>query len=228
MQRQGFTVPLLIGGATTSRIHTAVKIAPHYAGSTVYVPDASRSVSVCSNLLSDDLRAPYEHSIRTDYEKIRVQHAAKKGQPLVALATARGNAFRVDWQHYEPQEPRFCGRKTLLHHDLAEIAGYVDWSPFFQAWDLAGSYPKILEDPVAGEAARNVFADGKAMLEKIIGEKWLTANGVFGLFPASSIGDDIEIYDGEDRARVSATWHCLRQQEAKAADRFNLCLADFV
>jgi 5-methyltetrahydrofolate--homocysteine methyltransferase len=228
MQRQGFTIPLLIGGATTSRVHTAVKIAPNYRFPTVYVPDASRSVSVCSNLLSDELRGEYVKSVRADYEKIRVQHAAKKGQALVSLEKARANAFRIDWESYAPPRPRLLGRKLLRNYDLAEIARCIDWSPFFQTWDLAGSYPKILEDPVVGEAARSVFAEGQAMLKKIIAEKWLKANAVFGLYAAASAGDDIEIYADESRRRTAMVWHCLRQQAEKAADRANLCLADFV
>src|SRR3989475_4464828 len=228
MQRQGFTLPLLIGGATTSRVHTAVKIAPHYAHSTVYVPDASRSVSVCSNLLSTDLSRDYVQSVREDYEKVRTQHAAKKGQALVPMARARANAHRIDWLSYAPPRPRVLGRRLLSSYDLAEIARYIDWSPFFQTWDLAGSYPKILEDPVVGEAARGVFAEGRAMLEKIIAVKSLKANAVFGLYPAASVGDDIEIYADESRRETTMVWHCLRQQAEKPADRANLCLADFV
>jgi 5-methyltetrahydrofolate--homocysteine methyltransferase len=228
MQRQGFTIPLLIGGATTSRMHTAVKIAPNYPCPTVYVPDASRSVSVCSNLLSDELRDDYVKSLRADYEKIRVQHAAKKGQALASLKTARANAHRIDWERYAPPRPKFLGRKLLRKYDLADIARYIDWSPFFQTWDLAGSYPKILEDAVVGEAARGVFAEGKAMLERIVAEKSLQANAVFGLYPAASVGDDIEIYTDESREQTAMVWHCLRQQAEKASDRANLCLADFV
>ncbi len=228
MQRQGFTIPLLIGGATTSRVHTAVKIAPHYAHSTVYVPDASRSVSVCSNLLSTDLKRDYVQSVREDYEKVRTQHAAKKGQALVPIGRARANAYRIDWSSYAPPRPRVLGRRLLRGYDLAEIARYIDWSPFFQTWDLAGAYPKILEDPVVGEAARGVFAEGRAMLEKIVGGKSLKANAAFGLYPAASVGDDIEIYADESRRETAMVWHCLRQQGEKPADRANLCLADFV
>jgi 5-methyltetrahydrofolate--homocysteine methyltransferase len=228
MQRQGFTIPLLIGGATTSRVHTAVKIAPNYPSPTVYVPDASRSVSVCSSLLSDELKNEYVKSLRADYEKIRVQHAAKKGQALVSLKTARANAYRIDWKSYAPPRPRLHGRKVLRRYDLAAIARYIDWSPFFQTWDLAGSYPKILEDAVVGEAARGVFAEGKAMLERIVAERSLEANAVFGLYPAASVGDDIEIYRNESREEIAMVWHCLRQQSEKASDRANLCLADFV
>ncbi len=209
MQRRGFTLPLLIGGATTSRVHTAVKIAPHYAHSTVYVPDASRSVSVCSNLLSTDLNRDYVQSVREDYEKVRTQHAAKKGQALVPIARARANAHRIDWRAYAPPRPRVLGRRLLRGYDLAEIARYIDWSPFFQTWDLAGAYPKILEDPVVGEAARGVFAEGRAMLEKIVGGKSLKANAAFGLYPAASVGDDIEIYADESRRETAMVWHCL-------------------
>jgi 5-methyltetrahydrofolate--homocysteine methyltransferase len=228
MQRQGFTVPLLIGGATTSRVHTAVRIAPNYPCPTVYVPDASRSVSVCSNLLSDELRDDYVESLRDDYEKIRVQHAAKKGRALVSLKTARANAHRADWGRYVPPRPRFLGRKLLRKYDLAAIARYIDWSPFFQTWDLAGSYPGILEDAVVGEAARGVFAEGRAMLERTVAEGLLQANAVFGLYPAASVGDDIEIYRDESREETAMVWHCLRQQTEKASDRANLCLADFI
>jgi 5-methyltetrahydrofolate--homocysteine methyltransferase len=228
MQRTGFTVPLLIGGATTSRVHTAVKIAPHYEGVTVYVPDASRCVSVCSSLLSPELRDDYIAGIRADYDKVRAQHAAKKGQPLATLAAARANAFAPDWSGYVPPVPRQLGVTALRDYDLAEIARYIDWSPFFQTWDLAGSYPAILEDNVVGESARGVFRDAQAMLQTIIAEKWLSANGVFGLFPAARSGDDIELYRDDTRKERIATVHNLRQQTEKAADRANFCLSDFV
>jgi 5-methyltetrahydrofolate--homocysteine methyltransferase len=205
-----------------------VKIAPHYEGPTLYGPDASRAVGMCSSLLSADSREAYVESVRSDYEKIRAQHAAKKGQALVPLARARANAHRTDWRSYAPPRPRFLGRKVLGAYDLGEIARYVDWSPFFQTWDLAGSYPKILEDPVVGEAARGVLAEGKAMLGRIVSEELLGASAVFGLYPASSVGDDIEIYRDESREDVAMVWHCLRQQAEKASDRANLCLADFV
>ena len=228
MQREGFTIPLLIGGATTSRVHTAVKIAPHYSGVTVYVPDASRSVGVCQSLLSTELRDEYAKSIRADYERIRIQHQGKKGPALAPLARARANALRTDWNAYVPPVPGHLGRKLFRSYDLAEIARAIDWSPFFQTWDLAGSYPKILEDAKVGEAARSLLADGRAMLERLIAEKWLTANGVIALLPAASVRDDIEIYTDESRRTVEMVWHNLRQQTEKAADRPNLCLADFV
>ena len=177
MEREGFTMPLLIGGATTSRVHTAVKIAPNYSGVTVYVPDASRAVGVCSSLLSDELRDEYARSVRADYDKIRAQHQSKQRAPaLLSLAQARANAFDTDWSAYAPPAPRFIGVREFRDYDLAAIARHIDWSPFFQTWELSGPYPKILDDPLVGEAARNVFAEGQAMLAKIIAEKWLVAN----------------------------------------------------
>jgi 5-methyltetrahydrofolate--homocysteine methyltransferase len=229
MAREGFTVPLLIGGATTSRVHTAVKIAPNYPGPVVYVPDASRSVGVCTSLLSPELHAAYVAEVRADYERTRVQHAAKKGQaPLIGLREARANYFPIDWTRYSPPQPKQPGRHEFRGYDLAELARYIDWSPFFQTWDLAGSYPKILDDPVVGEAARHVFADAQAMLERIVREKWLTANGVVTLVPADAVGDDVEVYADDSRRTVATTFRFLRQQTQKAEDRHNLCLADFV
>jgi 5-methyltetrahydrofolate--homocysteine methyltransferase len=233
MQRQGFTLPLLIGGATTSRTHTAVKIAPGYTnGPTVWVPDASRSVSVCSNLLAEDetARRKYLDELRGEYDKVRVQHAGKKGPELVTLEAARANRFKTDWKAYSATKPAFLGLKHLKNYDLAEIASHIDWSPFFQTWDLTGSYPKILDDAIVGVEARKVLADAQAMLRKIIEGKWLRANGVFGLFHANSVnhGEDIEIYAGEKRDRVLMTWHNLRQQNQKPTGNPNLCLGDFV
>ena len=228
MKREGFTIPLLIGGATTSRVHTAVKIAPNYSGVVVYVPDASRSVGVCQSLLSDELKGDYAGSMRADYEKIRAQHLAKKGQSLVPIARARRNAHRIDWGTYVPPVPRLIGRKLFRSYDLAELARYIDWSPLFQTWDLAGSYPKILQDAQVGEVARGLLADARAMLDRIIGEKWLTANGVFTLLPAASVGDDIEIYADESRREPVMVWHNLRQQTEKPEDRANRCLADYI
>ena len=181
MQRLGMTQPLLIGGATTSRVHTAVKIAPNYGGVTVYVPDASRAVGVASNLLSGELKDGYVAQVAADYEKIRIQHAGKKGPPLVSLAAARANALRIDWRHYVPPRPALIGRREIRRADLAELARFIDWAPFFQTWELSGPYPAILDDPVVGEAARNVLADGQAMLKRIIEGRWLTANGAIAL-----------------------------------------------
>ncbi|HEX4523115.1 MAG TPA: vitamin B12 dependent-methionine synthase activation domain-containing protein, partial [Casimicrobiaceae bacterium] len=228
MQRLGMSQPLLIGGATTSRVHTAVKIAPNYGGVTVYVPDASRAVGVASNLLSGELKDRYVAEVASDYEKIRIQHAGKKGPPLISLAAARANALHLDWQHYVPPRPALIGRREIRRPDLAELARFIDWAPFFQTWELSGAYPAILDDPVVGEAARNVLADGQAMLKRIIEGHWLTANGAIALLPANSIGDDIELYADEARKRVALTWRNQRQQNERPAGKPNYCLADFV
>ncbi len=231
MEREGFTIPLLIGGATTSRTHTVVKIAPGYHGPVIWVPDASRSVSVCSNLLSDELRNNYVGEVRAEYARIKAQHERKQGPgPIHKLADARKHGFKTDWSAYAPPVPTFLGVKQLKNYDLAEIAEHIDWGPFFQTWELAGPYPKILDDPVVGAEARKVLAEGKAMLKKIVEGKWLAANAVFGIFPANSVneGDDIEIYADEKRNRVLMTWHNLRQQNVKPAGRPNLGLGDFV
>jgi 5-methyltetrahydrofolate--homocysteine methyltransferase len=230
MQREGFTVPLLIGGATTSRAHTAVKIAPNYPGPVIYVPDASRSVTVVQSLLSPEQRDAYLAGVRTDYEKIRVQHRDKKGPgPLHPIAEARRLGMKTDWKEYTPPRPRKPGLTVLRDYPLAELVPYIDWTPFFQAWELSGPYPKILQDAVVGEAARKLFEEAQAMLERIVREKWITANGVFGLFPAATVRyDDIEIYRDDSRSEVIATWRNLRQQNHKPEGRSNLCLADYV
>ncbi|HET7261023.1 MAG TPA: methionine synthase [Casimicrobiaceae bacterium] len=229
MEREGFTVPLLIGGATTSRVHTAVKIAPNYThGPTVYVPDASRAVGVVASLLSAEQRDRYVAEVAKDYAKIRVQHAAKRGPKLVTLAAARTNAFAPDWAGYVPTVPTFVGRRLVANVDLGEIAQVIDWGPFFQAWELSGPYPAILDDPVVGEAARNLLAEGKAMLARIVGERWLAANGVVGLWPANSIGDDVVLWTDETRATPLLTWRNLRQQNERPPGKPNYCLADFV
>jgi len=226
MQRLSMKQPLLIGGATTSRVHTAVKIAPNYAGITVYVPDASRAVGVASNLLSDDQKAGFVAEVAADYERIRVQHAAKKGPTLISLAAARANAFATDWSAYAPSVPRATGRREFRNVELGELVRFIDWAPFFQAWELAGPFPAILEDPVVGDAARTVFAEGQAMLRKIVDGRWLTANGVMALWPANAAGDDIEVYD--ERGNVAMTWRNLRQQNERPPGKANFCLADFV
>jgi len=229
MEREGFDVPLLIGGATTSRTHTAVKIAPNYHGPVIWVPDASRSVGVCANLLSDDARAGYVKDVKTEYERVRSQHEGKRGLELIPLAQARANSLKTDWTEYVPPKPEVIGTRMLKNYDLAEIANYVDWGPFFQAWELSGSFPAILEDPVVGQAARNVYAEGKSLLKKIVEGRWLAAGAVFGLFPANSVSsDDIEIYADEKRKSALMTWHNLRQQNVKPTGRPNLCLADFI
>ena len=220
--------PLLIGGATCSRVHTAVKIAPKYEGPVVYVPDASRSVSVAQSLLGEGKEA-YLAELKADYDKVRTQHANKKKTPLWALEKARANAAVVE---HAPVVPRAIGRKVFKNFDLAEIAKYIDWGPFFQTWDLAGPFPAILEDEVVGEQARKVYEDAQAMLKKIIEGRWLQANGVMGLFPANRVGDDIVFYTDESRTQVLSTWYGMRQQtEKQAVDgvmRPSRCLSDFV
>ena len=224
-------IPLLIGGATCSRVHTAVKIAPHYEGPVVYVPDASRSVSVAQSLLSDNA-AKYIDELNSDYDKVRAQHANKKQIPMWPLAKARANATRMDWTSYTPPVPKFIGRRLFKNFDLTELARYIDWGPFFQTWDLAGPFPEILKDEVVGTEAVRVYADAKRMLQRLIEGRWLTASGVVGLYPANSVGDDIEIYTDESRTEVAMTWQGLRQQQEKTAVegvmRPSRCLSDFV
>jgi 5-methyltetrahydrofolate--homocysteine methyltransferase len=232
MQRQGFDVPLLIGGATTSRAHTAIKIAPHYAQPVIYVPDASRAVGVVTKLLSEGQRAGYAAEVAADYEKLRAQHASKKGVTLVKLAEARANAFPWNLDPaYKPAKPAQLGVQSF-DIDLAELVDYIDWGPFFQTWDLAGSYPKILDDEIVGETARELKSDAEVMLARMVAEQdtrpWVRAKAVFGLFPANAVGDDIEIYADESRSEVLMSWHGLRQQHERPAGKPNYCLADFV
>jgi 5-methyltetrahydrofolate--homocysteine methyltransferase len=222
--------PLLIGGATTSRAHTAVKIAPHYEGPVVYVPDASRSVSVGQALVTLESRDAYVAELAEDYERIREQHANKKALPMVSLEQARANKAKLD---YAPLKPKFIGRRVFKNVDLATLARYIDWAPFFQTWDLAGPYPAILTDEVVGEAASKVFEEGQAMLKKIVDGRWLTANGAVALLPANTVNDDdIEVYTDESRSSVAFTWYGLRQQGVKpvvdGVQRPNQCLSDFI
>ncbi|OON64774.1 methionine synthase [Massilia sp. KIM] len=222
--------PLLIGGATTSRAHTAVKIAPHYEGPVVYVPDASRSVSVGQALVTEDTRDAYVIELAQDYERIRVQHAGKKPLPLLSIEQARANKARLA---YAPVKPKFVGRRVFKNVDLAQIARYIDWGPFFQTWDLAGPFPAILKDEVVGEAASKVYEEAQAMLKKIIEGRWLSANGAIALLPANTVNhDDIEIYTDDTRSEVAFTWYGLRQQGVKPVvdgqQRPNQCLADFI
>ena len=231
MQRQGFSTPLMIGGATTSRVHTAVKIEPNYPdGAVVYVADASRAVGVCSNLLSATLRDSYVAGIKADYQAARDLHAGKKTKAVyVTLAEARAHGLKTDWKKYSPPKPRLPGLHKLENYPIGILVDFIDWSPFFQAWELPGRYPKILQDATVGVEARKLFADAQEMLKKIIAEQWLTANAVFGLFPANSVNsDDIEIYADETRKQVAMTWHNLRQQTKKPDDIPNYCLADFI
>jgi 5-methyltetrahydrofolate--homocysteine methyltransferase len=227
MQRQGFKIPLLIGGATTSRAHTAVKIEPHYENSSVvYVTDASRAVGVASNLLSGELATDYKASIRAEYIEVRERHKGKEAKTLQhSLENARANKFATT---HQPIKPEFLGVKVIDDVSLATLAEYIDWSPFFQTWELAGGYPKILNDAVVGEEARKLFADAKEMLEKIITENWLQNRAVIGFFPANSIDDDIQLFTDESRGEVLETLHHLRQQNVKAPGRPNYCLSDFV
>ena len=224
-------IPLMIGGATTSRVHTAVKISPHYEGPVVYVPDASRSVSVAQSLLSDHA-TKYIDELNADYAKVRTQNANKKQTPMWPLTKARANATRVDWTNYSPPVPKFIGRRLFKNFDLAELAKFIDWGPFFQTWDLAGAFPAILKDAVVGTEAVRVYADAQRMLKRLIEGRWLTASGVMGLYPANSVGDDIEIYTDESRTETAMTWYGLRQQTEKTAIegvmRPSRCLADFV
>ncbi|MYM31041.1 methionine synthase [Duganella sp. CY15W] len=223
-------IPLLIGGATTSRAHTAVKIAHNYEGPVVYVPDASRSVSVAQSLLTPESREQYIAEIEQDYERIREQHANKKALPMLSLADARANKMKLE---FAPVKPKFIGRREFKNVDLATIAKYIDWGPFFQTWDLAGPFPAILTDEVVGEAATKVFEEGQAMLKKLIDGRWLTANGVISLLPANTVNDDdIEIYTDDNRSTVDFTYYGLRQQGVKpvvdGVQRPNQCLADFI
>ena len=225
-------IPLLIGGATTSRVHTAVKIAPHYDGPVVYVPDASRSVGVAQGLLGEG-RDAFMAELDADYERVRQQHANKKPVLLWPLAKARANKTPVDWAGYQPPKPKFIGKRVFRNFDLTELAKYIDWGPFFQTWDLAGPYPAILQDEVVGEQARKVLADGQAMLRRLIGGRWLSASAVLGLYPANTVNDDdIALYADETRNEVLLTWHGLRQQTEKheidGVMRPSRCLADFV
>ena len=237
MQRDDYfrikKIPLLIGGATCSRVHTAVKIAPKYEGPVVYVPDASRSVGVCSDLLSDERAAKYIDELKADYDKVREQHASKKATPMVTLTEARANRTPVDWSAYMPPAPKFTGRRLFRNYDLAELAQSIDWGPFFQTWDLAGRFPEILRDEVVGHEAQRVMSDGKRMLQRLIEGRWLQAHGVIGLYPANTVNDDdIELYADESRTEVLMTWRGLRMQTERpvvdGVKRPNRCLADFV
>ena len=237
-------IPLLIGGATTSRVHTAVKISPHYSGPVIHVADASRSVPVAQSLMSDDTRIAYLEQLRSDYDRVRANHASKKGPQLVALDAARANKPQIAWAmraddhpgtaphpvaHYHPPKPKFVGRRVFRNFDLAEIAKYIDWQPFFQTWDLHGPYPAILNDAVVGESARRVFSDGQSMLKRVIDGRWITANAVVAFLPANTVhDDDVEVYTDASRSEVAFTWRNLRQQVAKREGVDNKCLADYV
>ena len=232
MEREGFDVPLLIGGATTSRVHTAVKIAPNYnRNQAIYVLDASRAVGVVSKLLSETDRKTYVGEIRAEYEKVRQAHLANEARKeRITIAAARANRFQIDWKSYQPTKPQFFGPRVFEDYDLSELVPFIDWTPFFQTWELTGRYPQILDDNKVGAEARKLFADAQALLKKIIEGKWLTARAVIGFWPANSVGDDIEIFTGEPRHSRLATLHTLRQQIARdpKRERAHTALADFV
>ncbi|MDH6232008.1 5-methyltetrahydrofolate--homocysteine methyltransferase [Mesorhizobium soli] len=230
LEREGFDVPLLIGGATTSRVHTAVKIHPKYErGQTVYVTDASRAVGVVSSLLSPDAKHGYVEATREEYRKVAEAHARSEAEKQrLPLAKARANAHKVDWAGYEPTNPSFLGTRVFVSWDLAELARYIDWTPFFQTWELKGRYPKILQDEKQGPAARQLFDDAQAMLKKIIEEKWFAPKAVIGFWPANAVGDDIKLFTDTNRDKELATFFTLRQQLTKRDGRANVALSDFV
>jgi 5-methyltetrahydrofolate--homocysteine methyltransferase len=230
MEREGFDIPLLIGGATTSKVHTAVKIAPRYTkGQAVYVTDASRAVGVVGNLLSPTHKADYVAGIREEYRLVSEKHErGERAKTRLPLAKARANPLRLEWDAYAPVAPSFTGPRVIEDWDLAEIARYIDWTPFFQTWEMRGTYPKILDDAAQGAAARALFADAQEMLDKIVAERWFTPRAVVGFWPANAVGDDIRLYTGADRAETLAMLHTLRQQTAKRRDRPNVALSDFV
>jgi 5-methyltetrahydrofolate--homocysteine methyltransferase len=232
MEREGLSVPLLIGGATTSKVHTAVKIHPNYhRGQAVYVLDASRAVGVVSKLLSETEQAPFVQNIKTEYSKVRETYLANEARKQrITLKTARDNKFKIDWQSHKPVKPSFLGTRTFSNFDLAALVPYIDWTPFFQTWELAGRFPQILSDNKVGAEAKKLFDDAQALLKRIVAEKWITASGVVGFWPANSIGDDITLYADDTRASPIATLHTLRQQIARdpSRNRAHTALADFI
>jgi 5-methyltetrahydrofolate--homocysteine methyltransferase len=229
MQRRGIKKPLLIGGATTSPAHTSVKIAPQYAEPVVYVKDASRSVGVCQTLLTPEAKTQFALDNERAHVRRREQHAAKHTKtPQLTLAAARANAHFCDWNLYTPPAPRQLGVQTFDDYPLERLVEYIDWMPFFNAWEFAGKFPDILTDPVVGEAASNLYADARRMLKRVLAERWLRVRAVIGLFPANAVGDDIEVYGDASRNQARATLHFLRQQKNKPSGQPHECLADFV
>ena len=229
MERAEMDLPLMIGGATTSRVHTAVKIAPRYSGPVINVLDASRAVGVAGNLVSKTQRASFVSEIANDYEVLRAARAGRdKEKGLLPIAAARANPERIDWQGYVPERPRLIGTRRFANYPLAELVERIDWTPFFRAWELSGTYPSILEDATVGDAARSLFADARAMLARIVAEGWLEARGVIGFWPANAEGDDVALYADEERKEEIARFHFLRQQISKREGRPSFCLADFV
>ncbi len=230
MEREGFDIPLLIGGATTSRVHTAVKIHPAYEkGQAVYVTDASRAVGVVSSLLSQDQKPAYVEGIREEYAKVSAAHRRSEAdKQRLPLAKARANAFKPDWSAYLPPKPSFLGTRTFRTYDLADLVPLIDWTPFFQTWEMKGRFPAILEDETQGPAARALWDDAQAMLKRIVEERWFNPKAVIGFWPANAVGDDIALYTGESRTERLATLHGLRQQLSKRDGKPNMCIADFV
>jgi 5-methyltetrahydrofolate--homocysteine methyltransferase len=229
MERLQFKTPLLIGGATTSKVHTAVKIAQNYSGPVVHVNDASKSVPVASSLISDELRDAFMIEVQKDYERVREQNKNAQSQnKYISLAEARENKFPIDWNKTVIHEPAFIGNKVFDDYSLKEIAEYIDWTPFFISWEMKGSYPKILKDPERGAEATKLFYDAQNMLKKIIDEKWLKATAVIGIYPANAVEDDIEVYEDKSRTKLKTTFHTLRQQTKKPAGQYNVALSDFV
>ncbi len=229
MQRLGMSIPVMVGGATTSKAHTAVKIDPHYDQPVVWVKDASRAVGVAQSLISDELRPKFVGDLKSEYEVVRQRHAARQTDvKWLTLAKARANKTQIDWENYRATTPSFIGTKVFDDYPLQTLVEYIDWTPFFHSWELKGSYPKIFDDAEKGEEAKKLFADAQAMLHKIIDEKWLQAKAVIGLYPANSVGDDIEVYKDETRGEVVTVFHNLRQQQQKADGKPNRCLTDFV
>lgn len=229
MQRLNINLPLLIGGATTSRAHTAIKIDPNYTGSVTHVVDASRAVGVATQLLSETNKSEFISKTKKEYIKLRELHKSKRSEAeMISLEDARKNAFPTDWAKYVPPKPRLLGVRSLPSYSIATLASYIDWTPFFNTWELAGRYPGILEDDIVGESAKMLFHDANTMLKTLIDEKWLKANAVIGFFPANSVGDDIEVYTDETRTEVLTTFCMLRQQTRKPPGKYNMCLADYV
>lgn len=229
MERLEMKTPLLIGGATTSKVHTAVKIAPNYTGPLVYVLDASRAVGVAGQLLGETTKEAYAADIAKEYHDMRVKYENRdKSDNQVSINEARANKFQIEWKNYIPEAPKFKGLKTFENYDLSDLVERIDWTPFFRTWELAGNYPTILTDKVVGESATELFHDAEVMLQKIVDEKWLKAKAVIGFWPANSIGDDVELYADEKRAEVIDTVHFVRQQMKKRSGKANMCLADFI
>jgi 5-methyltetrahydrofolate--homocysteine methyltransferase len=228
LTREGFDLPLLIGGATTSKAHTAVKIAPGYNHSVVHVLDASRAVGVVGSLVNADLRADFAKKVRADYDQIRQTHQEKGAKSLWMLPRARANRFQSNWAEVNIPIPTFTGVKVVPQQPLDQLIDYIDWSPFFHTWELRGRYRTIFNDPVVGPKAKELYDDARALLSKIVDQRLFTANGVYGFFPANSVGDDIEIYRDDRRTAVLTTFHTLRQQSEKPQGQCSFALADFV